>query len=241
VGAPHLYLSDFGVAAVPGQPRLTMTDTLVGTPGYLAPEQRDGADPHARADLYSIGVLGLHLLTGHEPADVIPEVDDVQAAVRSEPIWPDVADWLRRATHPDPAARFPSAGEARLHLRRIRAGWQPRSQPDEPVEVFDQLPSLPVGWGPAGPTGVDTAGVDSAGVDSAGVDSAGVDSAPIPPSPETTTQAAAAVPTSTPAPAAVASMAVRSRPRGRIPMAAVLLGAAGVLLLLAALVYVLAG
>lgn len=207
-----------------------MTDTLVGTPGYLAPEQRDGADPHARADLYSIGVLGLHLLTGHEPVDVLPDVDDVPAAARREPIWPDVGDWLRRATHPDPAARFPSADEARLRLRRIRAGWQPRTQPDEPVEVFDQLPSLPAGWGPAGPTEVKSAEAHNGGVHPE----------PIPLVPALT-RAAKAVPTSIPAVASRTPTTLRSRPAGAIPPVAVLLGAAGVLLLLAALVYLLAG
>jgi serine/threonine protein kinase len=196
VGPPHLYLSDFGIAAVPGQPRLTMTDTLVGTPGYTAPEQRHGVEPHARADLYSIGVLGMQLLTAREPSD---GGATVPAAATTEPIWPAVQAWLRRASDADPASRFDSAAAARTQLRQLRVGWQPRSEPDEPVEVFDQLPTLPAGWGPAGPA------------------PAAVSLAPAPASPPS------------------------ARTGGRVPLPAILLGAAGVLLVLAALVYWLAG
>jgi serine/threonine protein kinase len=208
IGAPHLYLSDFGIAAVPGQPRLTMTDTLVGTPGYSAPEQRHGVEPHARADLYSIGVLGTQLLTAREPGGAGV---DVPSSVTREPIWPDVEDWLRRATDPDPASRFDSAGTARAQLRQLRAGWEPFSEPDEPVEVFDQLPPLPPGWGPDGPASA----------------SASLAPAPAPPL--------------APAAPATAPLSTASTSTGRVPMPAVLLGAAGVLLVLAALVYWLAG
>ncbi|WP_052424549.1 serine/threonine-protein kinase [Streptomyces fulvoviolaceus] len=59
---------DFGVAAVRegGGARLTADGMVVGTPEYAAPEQRRGAEPDERADLYSLGCV-LYELTGGAP------------------------------------------------------------------------------------------------------------------------------------------------------------------------------
>ncbi|WP_329260715.1 serine/threonine-protein kinase [Streptomyces pseudovenezuelae] len=60
---------DFGVAALlewPG-PRLTAEGAFVGTPVYAAPEQRRGAEPDGRADLYSLGCVLYELTMGLPP------------------------------------------------------------------------------------------------------------------------------------------------------------------------------
>ncbi len=53
-GRPKLRLSDFGIAMRLGEPRLTETDLVVGTPGYLAPEQMMGSEPDFPADLFAV-------------------------------------------------------------------------------------------------------------------------------------------------------------------------------------------
>ncbi len=63
---PRLRLSDFGIAMRLGEPRLTETDYVVGTPGYLAPEQLMGADPDFAADLFAVGLVALYLLEGRQ-------------------------------------------------------------------------------------------------------------------------------------------------------------------------------
>ncbi|MGC9525259.1 MAG: GUN4 domain-containing protein [Limnospira sp.] len=62
-----LVLVDFGVAKVMRSHR-TKFGTLIGTPGYCAPEQAMG-QPQLNSDLYSLGVTCLHLLTRAIPSD----------------------------------------------------------------------------------------------------------------------------------------------------------------------------
>jgi len=61
-------LSDFGIAkSVTENRELTQTGFSVGTPAYMSPEQKIGADIDTRSDLYSVGVVFYELLTGHKP------------------------------------------------------------------------------------------------------------------------------------------------------------------------------
>ena len=66
-GRPHLRLSDFGISMRKGEPRLTETNYVVGTPGYFAPEQMMGAEPDFPADLFAVGLVALYLLEGAKP------------------------------------------------------------------------------------------------------------------------------------------------------------------------------
>ena len=63
-GRPWVRVSDFGVAAVAGDERLTRVPGGVGTGGYMPPEQADGAEPDPRQDLYAAGVVARQLLDG---------------------------------------------------------------------------------------------------------------------------------------------------------------------------------
>ena len=64
----QLYLIDFGIARhfSPGKPKDTMP---FGSPGYAAPEQYGRAQTTPQADIYSLGALLHHLLTGLDPAE----------------------------------------------------------------------------------------------------------------------------------------------------------------------------
>ncbi|KQX09588.1 serine/threonine protein kinase [Streptomyces sp. Root431] len=154
-GRPHLRLSDFGISMRKGEPRLTETNYVVGTPGYFAPEQLLGAEPDFTADLFAVGLVALYLLQGRSP--------DSQALVSHfltygtpsapegipEPLWQVLAGLLQ----PDPQARFRTATGARKALDAA-AEMLPEPRPDEPpVEIFDQIGPLPAGFGPQGPAG----------------------------------------------------------------------------------------
>ncbi|HEY4000888.1 MAG TPA: serine/threonine-protein kinase, partial [Candidatus Xenobia bacterium] len=58
---------DFGIASCRRLPRMTLTTDVLGTPGYLAPEQLDGVRNDPRTDQYALGVMVFHCLTGLPP------------------------------------------------------------------------------------------------------------------------------------------------------------------------------
>ncbi|WAX79129.1 serine/threonine-protein kinase [Streptomyces sp. KMM 9044] len=163
-GTPRLRLSDFGIAMRLGEPRLTETDLVVGTPGYLAPEQIMGSEPDFPADLFAVGLVALYLLEGVKP--------DAKALIQyfaehgtpgapqgiPEPLWQVVATLLQ----PDPQARFRTATGARKALAAARELLTKPGPDDEMIEVFDQLGPLPAGFGPDGPLKA-AAGVRSGG------------------------------------------------------------------------------
>jgi serine/threonine-protein kinase len=67
-GRDHAYLTDFGVAKpADGGEQLTQTGLVVGTAGYLAPEQIMGEEPGPRSDLYALGCVFFEALTGKPP------------------------------------------------------------------------------------------------------------------------------------------------------------------------------
>ncbi|HEX7505621.1 MAG TPA: serine/threonine-protein kinase [Polyangia bacterium] len=71
-GQPHFVkILDFGIAKVmgldPNGPRLTKTGMIFGTPEYMAPEQAEGKDTDHRADIYAVGCIMYHLITGQTP------------------------------------------------------------------------------------------------------------------------------------------------------------------------------
>ncbi|GAA3393503.1 serine/threonine-protein kinase [Streptomyces roseoviridis] len=152
-GRPHLRLSDFGISMRKGEPRLTETNYVVGTPGYFAPEQLMGAEPDFTADLFAVGLVGLYLLQGRRP-DSQALVDHFMtygtpSAPRgvSEPLWQVLAGLLQ----PDPQVRFKTATGARKALNAA-VELLPEPGPDEEqVEIFDQIGPLPAGFGPNGP------------------------------------------------------------------------------------------
>ena len=67
-GHDHAYLTDFGIAKAPAaQNSLTRTGSVIGTPGYLSPEQIRGQQPSPRSDLYALGCIIFEALTGQRP------------------------------------------------------------------------------------------------------------------------------------------------------------------------------
>ncbi|MCC3779078.1 serine/threonine-protein kinase, partial [Streptomyces sp. UNOB3_S3] len=152
-GRPHLRLSDFGIAMRKGEPRLTDTNFVMGTPGYFAPEQMLGEEPDFPADLFAVGLVALYLLTGRKPdAEALVELFPGQGVPSApqevpEPLWEVVANLL----HPDPYARFRTATGARKALATAVELLDPPDADEERIEVFDQLGPLPPGFGPDGP------------------------------------------------------------------------------------------
>ncbi|MFD3522748.1 serine/threonine protein kinase [Streptomyces sp. NPDC058653] len=152
-GRPHLRLSDFGISMRKGEPRLTETNYVVGTPGYFAPEQMMGAEPDFPADLFAVGLVALYLLEGQKPdSKALVEYFEAHGTPGApqgipEPLWQVLAGLLQ----PDPSARFRTATGARKALTAAVEMLPDQTEDDEPVEVFDQLGPLPHPFGPEGP------------------------------------------------------------------------------------------
>src|SRR5919108_3905562 len=66
-GDGNVHMADFGIASAAGMDSLTATGTILGTAGYLSPEQARGGRATSASDLYSLGVVAFELLTGTRP------------------------------------------------------------------------------------------------------------------------------------------------------------------------------
>ncbi len=143
-------VADFGLARAVEAANITATaGLLMGTVGYLAPEQVERGSSDARSDVYAAGILLYELLTGTPPyvgetalAVAYRHVhDDVPAPSTFVPSVPASVDVLvRQATARDPAARFPSARAFRTELQRARAGLGPGDVVDLRDTVVVPLP-----------------------------------------------------------------------------------------------------
>ena len=65
--ADNVHVADFGIASAAWMPSLTATGTILGTAGYLAPEQALGEPTSAASDRYALAVVAYELLTGTRP------------------------------------------------------------------------------------------------------------------------------------------------------------------------------
>ena len=129
-------LADFGIARVEGSVNTvgTIAGTILGTPGYMSPEQAQGKTVDARSDLFSVGVIAYEMLAGfnpfireggvdattiiyrtvHEPAPDLPEY-----ALGDLPV--DLRPAIMRALSKHPAERPQTAEEfkATLHVDQL--------------------------------------------------------------------------------------------------------------------------
>ncbi|HZT91970.1 MAG TPA: serine/threonine-protein kinase [Gaiellaceae bacterium] len=122
----HVHVADFGIASAAGLDSFTKTGTILGTAGYLAPEQARGERATAASDLYSLAVVAYELLSGRRPyegesptaeaaAHAAAPIPSIHAA---NPELPRALDRVfRRALAKDPAARYRSAAEFVAELR----------------------------------------------------------------------------------------------------------------------------
>lgn len=152
-------ITDFGIAHAAGSVPLTRTGTLIGTPGYLAPERASGRPATPASDLYSLGIVAYECLTGTVPFTGTPL--EVAAAHRQQPlpplppaVPPAIAAFVTDLTAKDPARRTPSAQEAAQRAGQLRDALTRNPTARLPTGP-DVAPPWPAGAPPvtlAGPT-----------------------------------------------------------------------------------------
>jgi serine/threonine-protein kinase len=118
-------LLDFGIAHMQKDPKLTQTGTTLGSLYYIAPELIQGAEPDARCDIYSLGVVLYEMVTGRKPFQGDSQYSIMAAHMAGSPVAPsDAAPWMPsplndvilKAMAKDPAERFQSAAECKSAL-----------------------------------------------------------------------------------------------------------------------------
>ena len=117
-GDPHL--TDFGLARlVDSESTLTRTREVVGTPSYMAPEQAAGKTTalSPATDVYGLGAVFYHLLTGHPPFAGETTYETVRLVLESEPrpprVWNskidrDLVTISLKCLEKNPQRRYPS-------------------------------------------------------------------------------------------------------------------------------------
>jgi len=114
----QVYLVDFG--SVQNQAaKFGGTITVVGTYGYMAPEQFGGRSVPA-SDLYGLGATLIYLVTGLHPTELSQQDLKIQFADRVTQLNSNLIDWLEWMTEPSLDKRLSSAGEALRTLKNPR-------------------------------------------------------------------------------------------------------------------------
>ena len=127
--AGRLWITDFGLAQVHNDPRLTTTGALIGTLRYMSPEQASGDQVvDHRTDLYSLGATLYELLTLRAAFDGDDRGMLLQQITQDEPppprklnpsIPPDLETIVGKAMAKNPAERYPTAQALADDLRRF--------------------------------------------------------------------------------------------------------------------------
>ena len=141
----HVYLCDFGLAKQVGSSSgLTGTGAVIGTIDYMAPEQIREDVVDGRADVYSLGCVVYHLLTGHAPfqgsgAKVMWSHlnDHAQPVSESGAAVPPATDGvLAKALAKDPLERYEDCGHLVHDLRAALSGSAMDPPPGSPASGY---------------------------------------------------------------------------------------------------------
>lgn len=121
---------DFGLAQMTAKnadATLTAAGTVMGTAGYMSPEQVRGESVDARSDIFSFGAVVYEMLAGRRAFDAETAVEAMNAILKSEPpelaetVPPMVRDIVRRCLEKQREQRFQSAKDLAFALRHHTA------------------------------------------------------------------------------------------------------------------------
>ena len=163
--APHLKVLDFGIATEPkGTSDLTNTQSVIGTPSYMAPEQmRSSRAVDARSDIWSMGVVMYQMFVGRPPfeaesyAELVLKVGTEPPAPLQIPLPPGLSQVVMRCLEKDPKARIQSVADlARMLAPYASDPLSAQQSAERAARILTtprgSMPGLPLAGGVAGLT-----------------------------------------------------------------------------------------
>jgi eukaryotic-like serine/threonine-protein kinase len=153
-------LADFGVASLQGDPQLTATGLVIGSPAYMAPEQAAGEPSGPPADFWALGATMFFAVEGEPPFDKPTSIATLAAVVNDDPrpmrragsLAPVIGALLAK----DPTDR-PSGPRLRAQLERLAGAAPPATEvlpahrEEPPASTTAPLPAVPPAVPPAAP------------------------------------------------------------------------------------------
>jgi serine/threonine-protein kinase len=150
----HVFLTDFGIAKAIDETRSITKFGMIGTPGYMAPELREGQPASPACDQYSLGCLAFEVMTGRlpfqggndereteSPVNVVESLASIAPSMSSR-----VRETIARALSPKPQDRFADvrafvmADEtAHSAFQRSRAITDSVAHVESPAELVGEL------------------------------------------------------------------------------------------------------
>jgi serine/threonine-protein kinase len=128
-GAPvRVVLTDFGVAHIIADDTMTATGSLLGSPAYMSPEQARGQEVGPHSDVFSLGVLLYHMVTGRTPFIGKDPLTMIAAILHGELLRPSQVDAhvgapleaiILRCLNRAPAERYPDASAVFVALNAL--------------------------------------------------------------------------------------------------------------------------
>lgn len=149
---PTVKVLDFGISKTSEPSALTRTGMVLGTPAYMAPEQAKGDETDPRADIYAVGAVLYHALTGQRPFERSDPTSTLLAVMTEEPpaprsLNPEIPQGLelvlQRAMAKEKEGRHASMGELASDL----APYEEAAAPGGPSSARASLARQSVTYG----------------------------------------------------------------------------------------------